>query len=1561
MSYTPDYATTKTKFDLENFTSLGQFVFDKIRPLLCRDRYFILAPKRAQAGKIYEVRITLIDCWFPKIRVRATLSRDEISYADASDEFINGKTNRLQLMVPKTERLGSHHLLIEGFSMYNNMIDPFFRNTTSIIFDPMQAVVFIETNRKIYFAYERVNFRIMALTQALLPMSGSINIYVEDAEGNVVQRWLSKQLKMGIYENGFETAKPLNRGKWWIKAEAFGHTYSNWFHFQYFDFKLFEVNVTTPIYSFDTEYGIFVHVYAEQYDVGKPSAGNFTLTVEYENSAGQLSEKKIEKKVEYSDLSYPVFIFMDEIRSLHDTGIVGGRVKFTAIFTNWLMSKSDNGGSWTKIINDYININLIGPRYRTFKPPSLIEADFAIQRSDGTKFKSFYNRQVTIEIIRYAAQSFSSIGNSIGNSNKTIEKRLIPKSGIVRVKISTNYNERQIDIRLRHSGSNNEAVSVSFYKYFNPKYHYISITTSTHSPTVNDYISFTTTTNVIVKEVHYVVISKGSIVFGDSYNMAQEESTNSIDFTVSVSRLMAPFSRIFVYCFTTDGEILMDSINFFVKDPRLTNVELETNYGKDFSENTLELTVKGDSVGKVFLSSNDYELYRRNRYSFIDEKKVIETMEEYEADDDKPYKHTWYYDDDRFYENVYFTSPSAGLDVLTTINAAGLVVLTDANITQIPINSHCNATFNQGRCLDGQCFHLNNKCNDIVNCLIDGYDEIGCPRKHVDNYKYIREDNINYLFIISRFFSYSEWSWVSHFLKPDGMTQIRLNIPDTTNPYVIHGWIIHPRNGLQIVGKLVTISATRTFFTIAYAPTIIKRGEHLGIRLYMFNNWHNELEVMVTVYPGKGFNFVRVKYPGNEYPYITDYDNEIHRTFVRLPASTSYYIHIGVVPTIVSGSFNVKIVSDCVVNRDIENIEIKVRQEGVTSHDHATYLIDLVNQGSVVIPEFEIPIPEIYWRPDINYNLYVPGSEKAVVSIFGDVVSPGFTNDYLTIDEVINLPIICADGHLSELAFNLQTLKYLKSTDALRKEKLKTVLPHIQKLIMNQYAFMNKDGSYHQFRDVISKHLWVTQYALQILSKVAKSEWNEKIYVDTGVILKIANYILSNQNDRGCFCVDEPIYDRIVQPYSLLKNNTYSKWFIPLTASILISLTEAQPIIGYKSYIDLSAKYLYSKLKFLNDPYHVSITAYALHISKHSQAHQAFKILKTFKRPGEYSYWSNITISPSEIITINTKRYLQKRLDLDQLSEAITATAYGLKLYLANREFVEAIPIMRWIQSQRVIVIGFSGTQDTLIALEALTEYMLSETNRAIYHMRIDVESSSTPHMSHVVNFNYSNFADLWTANVPRAVGQIISRASGTGYALLQATYYWNVEHKWLVNNPIYPTYHLEMRKLIFTGRNASIMNVEICVGWRRLDLSEHSGMTVLIVELPSGFFMPTSEKTKIMLSKIPHIKRVDAKGVTATIIFEYLSHEEICVDFKFYRQFPVANISLQHSISLFDYYEHGLKNETLYETYQLHHQHICHVCGSYQCPFCSHYNASNLLQICYLLMFLVLIINMIP
>ena len=62
-------------------------------------------------------------------------------------------------------------------------------------------------------------------------------------------------------------------------------------------------------------------------------------------------------------------------------------------------------------------------------------------------------------------------------------------------------------------------------------------------------------------------MAKGNVLFGTTLTMRSLQKT----FSLAVSRAMAPAARIVCYAMK-DGEILTDSLNFYVMDTRLTQV-----------------------------------------------------------------------------------------------------------------------------------------------------------------------------------------------------------------------------------------------------------------------------------------------------------------------------------------------------------------------------------------------------------------------------------------------------------------------------------------------------------------------------------------------------------------------------------------------------------------------------------------------------------------------------------------------------------------------------------------------------------------------------------------------------------------------------------------------------------------------------------------------------------------------------------------------------------------------------------------------------------------------------
>ena len=128
----------------------------------------------------------------------------------------------------------------------------------------------------------------------------------------------------------------------------------------------------------------------------------------------------------------------------------------------------------------------------------------------------------------------------------------------------------------------------------------------------------------------------------------------------------------------------------------------------------------------------------------------------------------------------------------------------------------------------------------------------------------------------------------------------------------------------------------------------------------------------------------------------------------------------------------------------------------------------------------------------------------------GDVVSPGFYEDYLTTEGFVAEPNDSADGYMFDFAINLQTLHYLQGTNALKRDEeakalafMKSGLPHVEyksvnklcttphmatrddvtcictvmvririAVIARQFSYMQDDGSFKMFRRAAKPCLW---------------------------------------------------------------------------------------------------------------------------------------------------------------------------------------------------------------------------------------------------------------------------------------------------------------------------------------------------------------------------------------------------------------------------------------------------------------------------------------------------------
>lgn len=171
-------------------------------------------------------------------------------------------------------------------------------------------------------------------------------------------------------------------------------------------------------------------------------------------------------------------------------------------------------------------------------------------------------------------------------------------------------------------------------------------------------------------------------------------------------------------------------------------------------------------------------------------------------------------------------------------------------------------------------------------------------------------------------------------------------------------------------------------------------------------------------------------------------------------------------------------------------------------------------------------------------------------------------------------------------------------------------------------------------------------------------------------------------------------------------------------------------------------------LKQSGDPYEVALVAYALMLTKTPTAEQAFGILAKHARIiGEYMYWGKVELPQPPTKLENQKYFSLPRLPYEYDSLNIETTGYALLVYASRRELLVE-PIVRWLIAQRLTDGGYASTQDTGVALKALIEYTVRTRIRDVSQLSITVEATSLPGQSQTLHISDKNLAQLQSIDV---------------------------------------------------------------------------------------------------------------------------------------------------------------------------------------------------------------------
>ncbi|WAQ99999.1 CD109-like protein [Mya arenaria] len=346
--------------------------------------------------------------------------------------------------------------------------------------------------------------------------------------------------------------------------------------------------------------------------------------------------------------------------------------------------------------------------------------------------------------------------------------------------------------------------------------------------------------------------------------------------------------------------------------------------------------------------------------------------------------------------------------------------------------------------------------------------------------------------------------------------------------------------------------------------------------------------------------------------------------------------------------------------------KLPTKAEGVPKTKNQPVLIS-IDPAGMVTEERDVVYPQGK----------VEDSEKIRVTVIGDIFGSTFEN----LENMIQMPSGCGEQNMIKFAPGVFAARYLQNT--LRWDNKPELQEQIRTTLLTGYQrqliYQRSDGSFSAFGEADNAgSLWLTAFVVKSFSQANQLGL---ISIDSDVVDRAVRFMKNQQTPDGDFTEPGTVIHRALQ------GGTAST-IRALTAFGLIALKENDATKAILAgAISSASSYLVNSIGQMTTDYERAISAYAIYpLAQHNSILTQLEQSANRVTEGNNIYWKN-----------------------DSSSLSVETTAYALLTY-STRDSGQGdrdngFKILLWLAKQRNPYGGFVSTQDTVVALQALTEY----------------------------------------------------------------------------------------------------------------------------------------------------------------------------------------------------------------------------------------------------------------
>ncbi|XP_063055772.1 alpha-2-macroglobulin-like [Engraulis encrasicolus] len=702
------------------------------------------------------------------------------------------------------------------------------------------------------------------------------------------------------------------------------------------------------------------------------------------------------------------------------------------------------------------------------------------------------------------------------------------------------------------------------------------------------------------------------------------------------------------------------------------------------------------------------------------------------------------------------------------------------------------------------------------------------------------------------------WLWALAEVGESGNTQVPVTVPDTITTWETEAFCLHPEGfGLAPPGQLTVF---QPFFLELSLPYSIIRGETFQLKATVFNYLPKCIMVTVTPTPSSDFTLS----PSADGQYSSCLCANGRKTF-------SWTL----VPSVL-GLMNVTVTAEATSSQtlcgnelvsvpergriDIVTRPLLVKAEGTKKTETFNWL--LCPKGGALIEDVELKLPA-----DV-----INGSTRASVSVLGDILGRALKN----MEGLLKMPYGCGEQNMAILSPNIYILQYLQNTGQLTTDIRERANNFLKSGYQRQLNYKHSDGAYSTFGSG-DGNTWLTAFVMRSFGK-AKSF----TYIDSRILRSAETWLRNKLQPSGVFHMQGKLFN------NRMKGGVNDD--VTITAYITASMLELDMPVH-----ESTMRFLKSSVSDLSNMYSTALLTYTFSLAGEAEIRaQLLKHLDTVATSsgGNALHWSSSSSELPDSLSVETSSYVL----LAVLTKPTLTTA---DLGYASR-------IVSWLVKQQNPYGGFSSTQDTVVALQALALYATVVFSP---HDSSTVTVQTPGGAKQQFEVNQLNALLYQEGALLELPGKFSIEAKGSACASIGVALFYNVptssdKTTLAITAQAQPQTEGECNKA-----QAQILNAEITVLYH--GPQESTNMAIVDVTMLSGF---TPDPASLKLLKgIKLVDRVENKDDHVLIYLSQVQKGSPAVyKLAIQQDVPVSNLK-PALVKVYDYYQPSDQSEAEY------------------------------------------------